>query len=136
MKRAIFFSFLVSVALASQAQSAPSDSTAADTTLQGAKMRELMVTKDKRLPIFPGKEAKNNGPRVPSLSDIIGAKATDYIMHPFAFKQRKKEKRDRKAMKKLRELDLLKTNDELLREALWREGIDPDSLLRARGVQQ
>lgn len=135
MQRTLFFSLLLFLPLASRAQALPSDTAAADTTLQGAKMRELLVTKDRRLPVFAGKVAKETTPRVPSLSDVIGAKATDYVMHPFAFKQRKKEKRDRKALQKLRELELIKSNDELLREALWREGIDPDSLLRARGVE-
>ena len=135
MQKTLFFSLFIFVSLASRAQGLPSDTTNTDTTLQGAKMRELVVTKDRRLPVFPSKVAKDTGPRVKSLSEIIGAKATDYVMHPFAFKQRKKEKRDRKALQKLRELELIKTNDELLREALWREGIDPDSLLRARGAE-
>ena len=68
--------------------------------------------------------------RVPSVSDIIGRKATDMIMHPLAFKQRKEERRRRKAIKKLEEFARIKTNNELLREALMREGIDPDSLLQ------
>jgi hypothetical protein len=54
------------------------------------------------------------------------------IMHPFAFKSRKEERRRRKAMQKLWEYEHIKTNNELLREALIREGIDPDSLLHVR----
>ena len=106
------------------------DTTATDTTLQGAKMKELIVTKDKRLPIFASPSTSQQQPHVKTLSEIIGRKATDYIMHPFAFKQRKEEKRRRKAIKKLEEFSRIKTNNELLREALIREGIDPDSLLR------
>lgn len=68
-------------------------------------------------------------PSVPSLSDIIGSRAADKIMHPFAFVQRKKERHRRKMAKLLEQYDKLKTNNELLREALRNEGIDPDSLL-------
>lgn len=113
-------------------QIAVADTTANDTTLKGVKMKEVVVTKDKRLPIFPSQEAKNTGPRVKSLSDIIGAKATDMILHPFAFRQRKHERQRKKALKQLYEFSLVKSNNELLREALIREGIDPDSLLRLR----
>lgn len=132
MRRIFLFSVFVVAVLVARAQE-KADSTATDTTMQGAKMKELVVTKDRRLPIFPGKKAKEKAPSVPSLSDIIGQKATDYIMHPFAFSQRKKEKRMRKAMKKLQEYDLIKSDNELLREALIREGIDPDSLMRQYG---
>ena len=116
----------------SQAQEQKTDSMQNDTTLQGVKMREIIVTKDRRLPVFVSPETKNTVPRVPRLSDIIGSKATDMIMHPFAFKSRKEERRRRKAMQKLWEYEHVKTNNELLREALIREGIDPDSLLHVR----
>ena len=129
MRRILLFSLFFLCVQAAHAQE-KADSTAEDTTLQGVKMKELIVTKDRRLPIFPGKKVTEKAPSVPSLSDIIGKKATDVIMHPFAFSQRKKEKRMRKAMKKLQEYDLIKSNNELLREALMREGIDPDSLMR------
>lgn len=114
------------------AQSAKSDTTQTDTTMQGVKMREVIVTKDRRLPIFVSPETKTQGPRVKTLSELIGPKATDMIMHPFAFKSRKEERRRRKAMQKLWEYEHIKTNNELLREALIREGIDPDSLLHVR----
>ncbi|MBQ8050427.1 MAG: hypothetical protein IJ197_02465 [Bacteroidaceae bacterium] len=131
MHRLLLFLFLILTTLSAQAQE-KADSTANDTTMQGAKMKELVVTKDRRLPIFPSKKILDpqEHPHVKSLSEIIGAKATDVIMHPFAFSQRKKEKRMRKAMKKLQEYDLIKSDNELLREALIREGIDPDSLMR------
>jgi len=131
MKRTIVYLFLMllsSTAMLAQSKE-KADTTVTDTTMKGVKMHEVVVTKDRRLPIFPSKE-KANQPRVPSLSDIIGRKATDMIMHPFAIKQRKEERRRRKAWKKLQEFSQVKTNDELLREALRREGIDPDSLLQ------
>lgn len=129
MRKIIISILLILCTVAVQAQE-KKDTTSNDTTLKGAKMKEVVVTKDKRLPIFVSPETKNMGPRVPSVSDIIGAKATDMIMHPFAFKSRKEERRRRKVLKKLWEYDHVKSNTELLREALIREGIDPDSLMR------
>ena len=132
MKRILLLFCLALIAHLSWAQSEKTDTTQTDTTLSGVKMKEVVVTKDKRLPVFVSPQAKDMGPRVPSLSDIIGRRATDYIMHPFAFKSRKAEKRRRKALKKLWEYDHIKSNNELLREALIKEGIDPDSLLRMK----
>ncbi len=129
MKRLFLTLFLALCGFAVRAQ-ALADTTATDTTLSGVKMKEIIVTKDRRLPIFVDPATKEQArPRVKTLSEIIGKKATDMIMHPFAFVQRKQERRRRKALKKLEEFSRVKTNDELLREALIREGIDPDSLL-------
>ncbi|MBQ7572216.1 MAG: hypothetical protein IJT19_08270 [Bacteroidaceae bacterium] len=130
MKRKILLMTLVLCANLVHAQSEKQDTTKTDTTLQGVKMKEVIVTKDKRLPIFVSPQTKEGQPRVKSLSDIVGPKATDMIMHPFAFKSRKEERRRRKALKKLWEYEHVKTDGELLREALIREGIDPDSLMR------
>lgn len=129
MRRILLLSLLSVAVLALQAQE-KADTTATDTTMSGVKMKEVIVTKDKRLPIFVSPQTKETGPRTPSLSDIIGRKATDYIMHPFAFKSRKAERRRQKTLKKLWEYDHIKSNNELLREALIKEGIDPDSLMR------
>lgn len=132
VKRILLLIGLVWCACHLWAQSALSDTTQTDTTMQGVKMREVIVTKDKRLPIFVSPQTKESIPHVKSLGDIIGPKARDMIMHPFAFKSRKEERRRRKAMQKLWEYEHIKTNNELLREALIREGIDPDSLLHVR----
>ena len=133
MKRLIVSTLLSVLAAGSiAAQEQKTDTTANDTTLRGVKMKEIVVTKDRRLPIFASPKAKETGPRVPTLSDLIGHKATDMIMHPFAIKQRKEERRRKKIAKKLWEYEHVKSNNELLREALIREGIDPDSLLRVR----
>lgn len=131
MRKIAVFMALSCCFLATHAQEQKVDTTANDTTLKGVKMKEVVVTKDRRLPIFVSPQTRDTGPRVPSLSDIIGAKATDMIMHPFAFKSRKEERRRKKALNKLWEYDHVKSNNELLREALIREGIDPDSLMRA-----
>jgi len=68
-------------------------------------------------------------PSTPSLGDILGSSVADKIMHPFAFLQRKKERHRKKMAKILKQYDLTKTNNELLRDALRNEGMDPDSLL-------
>ena len=130
MRRIIISILLILCALAVQAQE-KKDTTSNDTTLKGAKMKEVVVTKDKRLPIFVSPETKNMGPRVPSVSDIIGAKATDMIMHPFAFKQRKHDRRRKKHQQVLEEYSRVKTFDELLREAYELQMLE-DSLQRSR----
>ena len=99
--------------------------------VKGDTLREIIVTKDRRLPIFTSPESRAQQPRVPNVSDIIGRKATDMILHPFAFAQRKKDKHKKKAKQKLWEYEQIKTDEDLIRAALLREGIDPDSLIRA-----
>ena len=135
MKRILLLITLVLCAHCVWAQSEKKDTLNLDTTLQGVKMREVIVTKDRRLPIFVNPQTKEQTPRVPRLSDLIGKKATDMIMHPFAVKQRKEERRRKKIAKKLWEYEHIKSNNELLREALIQEGIDPDSLLRLKDIK-
>lgn len=65
-------------------------------------------------------------PSTPSLGDVIDKISpglTDKIMHPFAFKDRKKARKHKRDKKVLEEFDRVKTFDELVREALEREGI-------------
>ena len=65
-------------------------------------------------------------PRSMSLGDVINKISpglTDIILHPFAFKDRKREKKRKKVKKILEDFDNTKTFDELVREALEREGI-------------
>ena len=54
----------------------------------------------------------------------------DKITHPFAIKQRKKERRKKRSLKALEDFDKVKTFDELLREA-YRLQMREDSLQRA-----
>ncbi len=68
---------------------------------------------------------------VKGLSDLIGSKANDKIMHPFAVKQRKRERHQRKMARILQQYDMVESERDLLLEALRREGIDPDSLMNA-----
>ena len=65
-------------------------------------------------------------PSTPSLGDVIDKISpglTDKIMHPFAFKDRRKARKHKRDKKVLEEFDKVKTFDELVREALEREGI-------------
>ena len=63
----------------------------------------------------------------PSVSDVIGAKVTDRIMHPFAVKERKREKkhaRDRKILEEYDQINRVKTFEELLDEAIRKQAIE------------
>jgi hypothetical protein len=65
-------------------------------------------------------------PRTPTVSDVIDKISpglTDKIMHPFAIKDRKKARKRKRDQKILDDFDGTKTFDDLLREALKREGI-------------
>ena len=62
-----------------------------------------------------------------SVSDVIGGKATDKILHPFAVKDRKREKkhaRDRKVLEEYEKLGRVKTFEELLDEAIRQQAIE------------
>ena len=62
-----------------------------------------------------------------SVSDVLGSKLTDKIMHPFAVKERRREKkhaRDRKILKEYEELGRVKTFEELLDEAVRQQAIE------------
>ena len=58
-----------------------------------------------------------------NLIDKISPNLTDKILHPFAFKERRKAKKRKKVQKILDDFDRTKTFDDLVREALKREGI-------------
>ncbi|MCD8304424.1 MAG: hypothetical protein LUC86_06310 [Prevotellaceae bacterium] len=93
-------------------------------------LKTVVVTDDGRLPIRVSDEARERiGTK--SLGDIIGGKAMDMMMHPFAIKQRKRERHRKKMARILRQYDMVSSEHDLLLEALRREGIDPDSLINA-----
>lgn len=96
-------------------------------------LRQVVVTTDGRLPITVSESAKERPLRTPTVSDLIGSELTDKIMHPFAIKQRKRERHAKKMKKLLEQYDLVVDQRKLLMDALRREGIDPDSLLQAKG---
>lgn len=62
-----------------------------------------------------------------SVSDVLGSKITDKIMHPFAVKERKREKkraRDKKILEDYELQDHVKTFEELLDEAIRKQAIE------------
>ena len=72
---------------------------------------------------------RENAARIgyPSVSDVLGARITDKIMHPFAVKDRKRDKkhaRDRKILQEYEELGRIKTFEELLDEAIRQQAIE------------
>lgn len=63
----------------------------------------------------------------PSVSDVLGPRITDKIMHPFAIKDRRREKkhaRDRKILEEYEQLYRVKTFEELLDEAIRQQAIE------------
>lgn len=67
------------------------------------------------------KAEQGRQPKVPSLGDILQKHAprlTDQITHPFAIKQRKKEKQRKRHQEILKHYDQVQTFDVLLREQL------------------
>lgn len=98
-------------------------------------LEELSVKADKDLRVVDViNKSLNNGltqPKQKSVSDIIGKKTTDYIMHPFAWKERKKEKKHKKDKEALVKLDAAKTYEDELTEAINRQ-LREDSIAAAK----
>ena len=69
-------------------------------------------------------------PRTKSVSDVIGKKATDYIMHPFAYKARQRERQKQKVEENLKKLDAAKTYEDELTAAINQQLIE-DSIAAA-----
>ncbi|MCD8302645.1 MAG: hypothetical protein LUC44_06465 [Prevotellaceae bacterium] len=91
-------------------------------------LKTVVVTDDGRLPIHVS-DATREHIGVKTMGDVLGESVLDKMMHPFAIKQRKRERHNRKMRRILMEYDMVKTDRDLLIEALRREGIDPDSLI-------
>ena len=98
-------------------------------------LEEMSVQAKKGLAVEDAiKKSLNNGltqPRQKSVSDIIGSKATDYIMHPFAWKERKKDKKHKKDKEALVKLEAAKTYEDELAEAIYRQ-LREDSIAAAK----
>lgn len=97
-------------------------------------LKELEVGGQKRLRVLDvleeTRKKQKKQPGQKSISDVIGGKATDYIMHPFAIKERRKEKRNKKAMEALEKLDARTYEDELT-DAINRQLME-DSIANAK----
>lgn len=89
-------------------------------------LREITIRplKEYHLSEFQLSGVKNDIVPPPSLGNILEKLSpgiNDKILHPFAIKQRKQERRRKRAMKNLEEYDRAKTFEELLREAYERQ---------------
>lgn len=97
-------------------------------------LRELEVGGQKRLRVLDvleeTRKKQRKQPGQKGISDVLGGKATDYIMHPFAIKERRKEKRNKKAMEALEKLDARTYEDELT-DAINRQLME-DSIANAK----
>ncbi len=122
---ALMFSFM-------QADTTRVDSTQTDNIIRVDTLNELEVRGDSTLRVNDairqtiGRELKYRQ-GTPTVSDIIGGKATDMIMHPFAIKDRKRERkhaRDRKILEEYEQLGRIKTFEELLDEAIRQQAIE------------
>ena len=93
-------------------------------------LREVTVRAGRHIPL-PGMvvsdKTKQGVVPPPNLGDVLGPRITDKIMHPFAIKQRKKERKRKRSLKALQEFERVKTFDELLQEA-YRQQLYEDSL--------
>ena len=109
----------------------PKDTSVAYTDTLG----EVSVKADKNLRVVDViNKSLNNGltqPRQKSVSDIIGSKANDYIMHPFAWRERRKEKNLKRAKENIQKLDAAKTYEDELTEAINRQ-LREDSIAAAK----
>ncbi len=115
-----------------QADTTRVDSTRTDNTIPVDTLKELEVRGDSTLRVNEairqtiGRELKYRQ-GTPTVSDVIGRKATDMILHPFAIKDRKRERkhaRDRKILEEYEQLGRVKTFEELLDEAIRQQAIE------------
>ena len=122
-------------AQAPAAACAGQDSTVRD-TLQADTLREVVVRPDSVLPVVRVLEktvGRSRGPRSVSLGDVIEKVAPglqDKMLHPFAIKQRKSERRKKKMRRVLENYDRQKTFNELLDEAVKRQQMEDERAKR------
>ena len=98
-------------------------------------LQEITVKAKKELPVADaiGKSLGNapTQPRSKGISDIIGAKANDYIMHPFAWKERRKEKKKKRTQQAIKKLEAVKSSEDELTDAINRQ-LREDSIAAAQ----
>ncbi|MDY3820614.1 MAG: hypothetical protein SPG95_00590 [Bacteroidaceae bacterium] len=94
-------------------------------------LREVVVKPDSVLQIMKvlKKTTQDNTPRTKSLGDVIEDLAPglqDKMLHPFAMKQRKSERRKKKLYRALEQYDQAKTFNDLLDEAVKRQQLEDE----------
>ena len=126
----MLYSLLAMLFMANDTVTAPRDSLAPQVadSMRVDTLKEVTV-QGGRLPLEKAidKNLQQKVPlRIPSLGEILEKVApgiNDKITHPFAFKQRKMERRKKRTRKILEHYDQVKTFDDLLREAIQREAL-------------
>ena len=100
-------------------------------------LREVIIIPDSLLPVDRvireslGQEQVIKVPKVSDVLDRLSPGLSDKIMHPFAIKERKRERRKQRHLKVMEEYSRVKTFDELLRDAYEQQLLE-DSLQRLR----
>lgn len=125
------------VALLQQPDSIPPDTQRTD-SLRTDTLREITVKGDTILPVLEAiRKSIGAHPipkRPPNLGDLLEKLSpgiNDRITHPFAIKERKREKRKRKHQKILENYDHIQTFNDLLRQAYMQLQLE-DSLKKAK----
>ena len=132
MKRPLLLLLVVSLLQPVTAQTPRRDSVARDTKMRVDTLRQVEVRADSQLRVNDAIRQTLERERAArigtmSVSDVIGSKLTDKIMHPFAVKERRREKkhaRDRQILKEYEELGRVKSFEELLDEAIRKQAIE------------
>ncbi len=129
----VFFPLLLSfVMMTDSLENRPQDDGIPTDTL-----REVIIIPDSLLPVDRvireslGQEQVIKVPKVSDVLDRLSPGLSDKIMHPFAIKERKRERRMQRHLKVMEEYSRVKTFDELLRDA-YEQQILEDSLQRLR----
>ncbi len=129
----VFFPLLLSfVMMTDSLENRPQDDGIPTDTL-----REVIIIPDSLLPVDRvireslGQEQVIKVPKVSDVLDRLSPGLTDKVMHPFAIKERKHERRKQRHLKVMEEYSRVKTFDELLRDAYERQILE-DSLQRLR----
>lgn len=129
----VFFPLLLSfVMMTDSLENRPQDDGIPTDTL-----REVIIIPDSLLPVDRvireslGQEQVIKVPKVSDVLDRLSPGLSDKIMHPFAIKERKRERRMKRHLKVMEEYSRVKTFDELLRDA-YEQQILEDSLQRLR----
>ncbi len=132
MKRPLLLLLAVSLLQPVTAQTPRRDSVSRDTRMRVDTLRQVEVRADSQLRVNDAIRQTLERERAArigtmSVSDVIGSKLTDKIMHPFAVKERRREKkhaRDRQILKEYEELGRVKSFEELLDEAIRKQAIE------------
>lgn len=135
----LMLAFAPMEACAQQADTSATVNQLAD-SLQADTLREVTVRAGRHIPLpgmVIGPGLKDEVVPPPSLGKILekwSPGINDKITHPFAIKQRKKERRRKRSLKALEDFDRMKTFDELLHEAYIQQ-LREDSIEKAISVQ-